>query len=92
AYPALRRGEQYVRWSDPNGAGMYAFSRIYQGQEVLVVINTSGQPRDGEMWMDEEITPGGAALEDALDPGYGLVAQHGPTGGTRVSVAIPPYG
>lgn len=41
-FPALRRGEQYVRWSDPYGAGIYAFSRILEGQEVLVAFNTSG--------------------------------------------------
>lgn len=92
-YPALRRGAQYARWSDAGGAGMYAFSRIYEGQEVLVVMNTSAQPQEHEMWVDGGITPSGTALVDALDAGYSASAHQGPGGqGAKVTVSVPPYG
>lgn len=93
AYPALRRGEHYVRWSDPNGAGVYAFSRIHEGQEVLVVINTSGQAREAEMWVDAGVTPPGTFLEDALDRNYEIDAHKSPENtGSRVFVKVPAYG
>jgi glycosidase len=91
AYPALRRGEQYERWSDPSGPGVYAFSRIHDGQEVLVVMNTSAETRSAEMWVDDGITPPGAVLEDALSPSYRPSA-HAADGGSKVSVEVPPYG
>ena len=90
AYPALTRGEQYERWSDPNGPGIYAFSRIHEKQEVLVVLNTSGEPRSATMWVDPGLTSG-AILEDAMNPDY-RVASYAADGGEKVSVAIPPYG
>ena len=91
AYPALTRGAQFERWSDPNGAGLYAFSRIHDGQEVLVVLNTSGETRGAEMWVDAGLTPVGAALEDALNPGY-RIAAHAADGGAKARVEVPPYG
>ncbi len=91
AYPALTRGAQFERWSDPNGAGLYAFSRIHNGQEVLVVLNTSGETRGAEMWVDSGLTPVGTALEDALNPGYRIEA-HAADGGSKARVEIPPYG
>ena len=69
-HPALSRGEQYVRWSDQNGAGIYAFSRIYKGEEVLVVLNTATEARSADMCVDGSLTPAGTELEDALNPGY----------------------
>lgn len=90
-FPALRRGEQYVRYSDAKGAGVFAFSRIYKRQEVLVLLNTSGQKRSADMWVDADITPVGTVLEDALNAGYKARA-YGRNGGSRVAVDVPPYG
>ncbi len=89
----LRRGEQYFRYSDDiNGAGISAFSRIYQGEEVLVVLNTASEPREAEMWVDGGITTAGTALADELDPGY-TVTTHAPReGGSKVTVTVPPHG
>jgi glycosidase len=42
---ALRRGHQTPRFADSDGPGLYAFSRHTPTQEVLVVLNTSEQPR-----------------------------------------------
>ncbi|MDE2490954.1 MAG: hypothetical protein KGM24_08900, partial [Elusimicrobia bacterium] len=93
AYPALRRGEQYARWSDPTGPGIYAFSRIHEGQEVLVVLNTSAEARSADMWVDAGATPAGTALEDALDPGYRLSAHPGDGGqGSKARVEVPAFG
>jgi glycosidase len=92
AYPALSRGEQYMRWSDTNGAGISAFSRIYKGQEVVVVMNTSSETRSAEMWVDSGVTPAGTALADALDASY-TVSTHAPAeGGSKLTVQVPPHG
>jgi alpha-amylase len=91
-YPALRRGAQYPRWSDASGAGIYAFSRIYGGQEVLVVMNTAGEPRGADMFVDANINPAGSPLEDALNPGYALSTHDVDGGGSKVSVEVPAYG
>jgi glycosidase len=45
ATPALRRGETVFR-SGSETAGLLAFSRILDGHEVLVAVNTSTQPID----------------------------------------------
>ena len=91
AYPALTRGTQYERWSDPNGPGIYAFSRIHEGREVLVVLNTARETHSAEMRMDNDLTPVGVLLEDALNAGY-AVATYAADGGSRVFVEVPAYG
>ncbi|MFA6091623.1 MAG: alpha-amylase family glycosyl hydrolase [Elusimicrobiota bacterium] len=88
---ALRRGEQFIRWSDPNGPGIFAFSRIHEGKEVLVVLNSSGDPRSAEMWVDGGLTPIGTKFVDSMDPGY-AVTSWGKDGGSKVYVEVPPYG
>ncbi|TBR22917.1 hypothetical protein EPO15_07015 [bacterium] len=88
----LRRGAQYVRWSDPWGAGIYAFSRIHEGQEVVVVLNTAGEAREAEMFVDGGLTPAGTALADALDGAYGVETHAGAEGGSKVTVRVPAHG
>lgn len=90
-YPALRRGEQYVRWSDAAGPGLYAFSRIYGGQEVVVALNTGAGEKTAEMWVDSSLTPVGAELTDALDPTV-RVAVRAADGGAKIAVSVPPHG
>ena len=92
ANPALSLGDQYIRWSDPNGPGVFAFSRIHEGSEVVVVLNTAGEARSAEMWVDANLTPAGTELVDEMDPGY-KVAAHAPAeGGAKVMVSIPAHG
>ncbi|MBI3296548.1 MAG: hypothetical protein HYZ75_00170 [Elusimicrobia bacterium] len=88
----LRRGKQYIRWSDTWGAGIYAFSRIHAGEEVLVVMNTSGEARSAEMFVDSRITPADSQLGDALDAGYGAKTFAGAEGGSKVRVSVPAHG
>jgi glycosidase len=92
AHPALSRGEQYVRWSDSNGPGIYAFSRIYKGEEVLVVLNTAAEARSADMYVDGGLTPAGTVLEDAVDPTNKTKAYAPQEGGAKVWVQIPPHG
>ena len=91
-YPALRRGEQYPRWSDANGAGLYAFSRIYEGQEVVVAMNFSTQVQKADMWVDHGITPAGTELVDALDGAYRVTAHEAEGPGSKIDVEIPARG
>jgi glycosidase len=91
AYPALTRGAQYPRWSDASGPGIYAFSRIHEGQEVLVVMNTSHEARSAEMFVDAGLTPAGTPLEDALNPGYRIAARAA-GGGSKATVEVPAFG
>jgi len=91
-HPALSRGDQYVRWSDPNGAGLYAFSRIYQEEEVLVVLNTSGEERGAQMWVDATLSPPGVEFTDSLDASFKVSAFAAEAGGSMVSVSVPPMG
>ena len=46
AYPALQLGNWKPRWSNPNGPGIYSFSRVHEGKDVLVILNTSRDPQD----------------------------------------------
>jgi glycosidase len=83
-YAALRRGEQWVRWSDPAGAGMFAFSRIYKGQEVVVVMNLGINTVSETLWVDTKISPSGTEFTDALDSSYRVTAS------PQISVSVPP--
>jgi glycosidase len=89
--PALRKGEQYVRWSDPSGAGIYAFSRIVDKEEVVVVLNTAGEERSAKMFVDAGLTPPKTKLVDLLEPSF-VTRVRGEDGGSKISVRVPPYG
>jgi glycosidase len=88
SFPALRRGEKLVRWSDPDGPGLYAFSRVHEGREVLVVLNTAGEPRSARMSLDPRLSPPGSILLDALDPACAVRIGEG----SQALVQTPPYG
>jgi hypothetical protein len=91
-YAPLRRGEQWVRWSNAESPGIYAFSRIYEGQEVVVVLNTSNQSQNASnLWVDAHITPGGTTLVDALHPRYQQTVRAS-GGGSQIDVTIPAKG
>ncbi|MFA6003030.1 MAG: alpha-amylase family glycosyl hydrolase [Elusimicrobiota bacterium] len=88
----LRLGSQWVRWSSPYGPGIFAFSRIHEGEEILVVMNTANEPRSADMWIDGGISPPGTDLQDRLDPAYAVRSSAGAEGGSRVAVSIPAHG
>ncbi|HKT03923.1 MAG TPA: alpha-amylase family glycosyl hydrolase [Rugosimonospora sp.] len=89
-FPALRHGRQIVRWSDPRGPGLYALSRIDEGQEVLVVLNTAAEER-------REFIPvgpvlGGRPLVDALGGGPPIPATTPAGDPGEVPVTVPAHG
>jgi glycosidase len=90
AYAALRRGSQWVRWSDADRPGIFAFSRIHEGQEVVVVLNFSKDARQEEMWVDTKISPAGTAFHDALDKGYKTTAFSPVHNGSKLLVSVAP--
>ncbi|MFC1679919.1 alpha-amylase family glycosyl hydrolase, partial [Elusimicrobiota bacterium] len=92
AFAPLRRGEQHVRWADRNGPGIYAFSRIHDGQEVVVILNTSRETRSAEMWVDAGISPVGTEFVDALDPSHSAKTYEPEGGGSKVWVEVPRHG
>jgi glycosidase len=40
-YVALRRGTHVNKWNTPGGPGLFAYSRLFETQEVFVVFNTA---------------------------------------------------
>ncbi|MCX5787342.1 MAG: alpha-amylase family glycosyl hydrolase [Elusimicrobia bacterium] len=92
AHPALSRGEQYSRWNDSNGAGIYAFSRIYKGEEVVVVMNTSSDRREATVWVDGGVSPAGTLFADELDASYQRASFKPAEGGSKLSIDVPAHG
>jgi glycosidase len=71
AFPALRKGRQYLRpvsiFDGPfvlRGAGeIVAWSRILSDEEVVVVVNAHGESaRGGDVIVDASLNPGGASF------------------------------
>lgn len=69
-FAALRRGKQVIRWSNPSSPGIFAFSRIYDGCEVVVAINTSEYEQSANFLVDAALTPPYCLLVDALEVSY----------------------
>lgn len=89
---ALRFGAQKVRFSDPSGPGLYAFSRIHNGEEVLVVLNTSAErKRASSVPLDPGLTRPGAELVDALHPSI-RTRVAGTSDRPSVELDVPAYG
>jgi len=82
---ALRRGAFVARWAEPGGRGLYAFSRVTEGEEVLVAFNTAGEARSARSVKVER--GAGSAFVDAID-GRDAVR----IGDGNVDLALPAYG
>lgn len=103
ARPPLRYGRQYFRPVSGDGvtfgispypAGVLAYSRILNDEEVLVVANTSvDHPWTGHVLVDAAIHPQGAQFEVVLS-NYGSPTSPGPAtaspAGTSVRVNLEP--
>lgn len=61
--PELRRGEMRVRFASDT-PGLFAFSRLLDGRETLVVLNTSGAPATAQVRVESESTQWTALLGD----------------------------
>lgn len=89
-YICLRRGSFQQRW-ETGGRGIYAFTRAYDDQEALVVLNT-----DWDNWQNcnpEVSKPDGTTFTNVLDTNETLTVSGGrldismPTRGLKVFVA-----
>ncbi|HJR82887.1 MAG TPA: alpha-glucosidase C-terminal domain-containing protein, partial [Sphingomicrobium sp.] len=82
ASPALRRGSTVFRAGDEK-PGLLAFSRILDGHEVLVAVNTSNEPIERNVVVETRsqafTTLAGACPSKATAPG-------------SVRIALPPLG
>lgn len=68
------------------------FSRIHNGQEVVVAINTSDRPIDlDNVYVDKDISRPDTELVDALDDGY-RTQTRAEGGGSQIRVQVPPRG
>ena len=71
--PELRRGSQIIRFSDPKGPGVFAFSRIYKQQEALVVINTDNSSKKEVVVVGDALGLVGMEVRDVLDQDYAVL-------------------
>jgi glycosidase len=90
--PALRRGGQVVRWSDPDGPGLYAFSRTHDDQEVLVVLNTDEQTRRADIPIGSGLAGQKEPLRDLIDAAYLIEPPMATGSGGELPVTVPPFG
>jgi glycosidase len=89
--PALSLGSEFVRWADPFGPGIFAFSRIYQGEEVVVVLNTRDSTRWAEMWVDSNLSPPGTVFLDGMSESEDQATQaYAKDGGSKIGVSMGP--
>lgn len=91
-HAALRRGEHWVRWADEGAAGLYAFSRIHQGEEVVVALNTGEGKRGESVWIDANLHKPGDVFVDELDPAFETTAVSQEGGGVKLYVDVPARG
>lgn len=89
-HAALRRGDHWVRHAD-DGPGIYAFSRIHEGHEIVVVMNTSEQVRSAGMFVDANLHKAADVFADELDAGYSASA-YDQDGGRKLFVNVPAKG
>lgn len=82
----LRHGRQVPRFADPEGPGLYAFSRETEDEAVLVVLNTSGEVKHGLLPVGD-ILASQPSLVDVLSSEPRTVDVSG--GGVKVELA--PY-
>jgi hypothetical protein len=74
-YPAISLGEEVVRANNSQGPGLFAYSRILNGQEIFVVLNSATSSQT--LPACTLTYPGGTVLVNLLSPSetYSLTAQ-----------------
>ena len=70
SYSVLRRGVQIIRWSDPDGPGIFAFSRVFGNEEVIIVMNTARVIKTITFYLDTQNISIASELIDLLDGSY----------------------
>ena len=77
-------------WKAVPAGLIFAFSRVYEGKEVVVVLNFANTTRQEEMWVDAKISPAGTAFHDALNESYKTTAHSPVQNGSKLLVSVPP--
>ncbi len=88
----LRRGTYISRWSNPTSAGIYAFSRIYNGQEIVVILNTAMSVQSTQSGGTGLVTtfPQNTILTNLLDSTDNWVVGANGVGTNQIAVTMPP--
>jgi glycosidase len=89
-HPVLRRGGQLVRFADPTGPGLYAFSRFDDTDEILVVLNTDTVAHTENVPVGADLARG--PVTDELDPAYPVVVDESGSDGAKVRLSLPGHG
>ncbi len=84
---SLRRGTFQTHFVSSGGPGILAFSRAFNGERVLVIINTSTQSQTLPALQIPDLA--GTTLADAFDPFNTAIFNNA---GTLASRTIPPQG
>lgn len=82
----LRRGELVTRFADSSGPGLFVFSRVTAKDEVLVALNTAGEPKSQRVAIDRNLA--GATLVDLLSGGKEGIQ----VGAAGVEISLPAHG
>jgi glycosidase len=88
----LRRGTFTSRWNNPDSAGIYAYSRIYNGQEMVVILNTATSIESTQSGATGLVTtfPQNTILTNLLDStDFWVVGANG-VGANQLAVTVPP--
>jgi hypothetical protein len=99
-FAILSRGMQIIRWSDANGPGLFIFSRIYEGQEAIIALNTATSAKTATIALLSSsdgslLYQPGVEFMDVLDTVYITVTSPpllSTTNGASLSITVPPRG
>ncbi len=91
-YTPLRLGTFVPRMSNPQSAGIYAYSRIYQNQELVVILNTDTTSQITQVGKKglETSFPKNTLLTNLLDTSENIVVGKRGIGENQISVIMPP--
>ncbi len=67
-FASLRRGLYFPRYYEIIGTGIYAYSRVYEDDEVIVVINNATEPKEANFSGSPTLFD--RVWVDALDPSF----------------------
>lgn len=91
-YLPLRRGTFVPRMSNPKSAGIYAYSRIYQDQEIVVILNTAITSQTTRKRKEGLQTgfPKNTLLINLLNTGENFIVGKKGLRNNQISVTLPP--
>ena len=90
-YAPLRRGTHVSRWTNTSGPGIYAFSRIYNNEEIIVLLNTANSVQTTKSGSTGVMTtfPQYTLLKNVLNPTEIVEVGANGVGVNQISVVLP---